>query len=45
MTPAQRMWIEALEQCSGVEVHTWRPSQWDEIVSRLQRDISWDKPT
>ena len=35
-TPAQREWIEALEQCPGIEVFVWRPSDWDAIVSRLR---------
>jgi hypothetical protein len=36
VTPAQRTWLEALARCPNVEVHVWRPSQWDEIVSRLK---------
>jgi hypothetical protein len=37
LTPAQREWIEALGCCPGIEAHVWRPSQWNEIVSRLQK--------
>jgi hypothetical protein len=36
LTLAQRMWVQALEQCPGVEVHVWRPGDWDTIVERLQ---------
>jgi hypothetical protein len=37
VTPAQRAWLGALEQCPGVEVYLWRPGDWDAIVERLQR--------
>ena len=37
LTPAQRMWLGALEQCQGLECCVWRPSQWDEIVECLKR--------
>ena len=36
LTPAQRVWIAALEQCPGVEACVWRPGDWKAIVSRLQ---------
>jgi hypothetical protein len=36
LRPEQRMWLEALARCPGVEAHVWRPSDWDTIVSRLQ---------
>ena len=36
VTPAQRVWIEALEQCPDIEVYLWRPGDWDAIVERLK---------
>jgi hypothetical protein len=48
LTPAQRVWLEALGACPGVEAYVWRPADWDAIVSRLQMrhivgfcDMSW----
>lgn len=41
VTPAQRTWLEALEQCPGVEAYVWRPGDWPAIVERLQ---TRDKP-
>ena len=35
VTPAQKLWLWAL-QAAGQTVHTWRPSQWDEIVATLR---------
>ena len=32
---AQNAWLEALEAC-GLEVHVWRPADWEAIVARLQ---------
>jgi hypothetical protein len=43
LRPAQRVWLSALEQCPGVEAHVWRPRDWPEIVSRLQKKR--DTPT
>jgi hypothetical protein len=34
--PEQQEWISALHAC-GLEVHLWRPGQWDEIHARLAR--------
>ncbi len=31
----QRHWLMLLEQCPGVEVHLFRPSEWDELVEVL----------
>jgi hypothetical protein len=36
LTPPQRVWIAALEQCPGIEVYVWRPGDWDMIVTRLK---------
>ncbi len=36
LRPAQRVWIDALCK-AGVEVHIWRPRDWDSIVERLTR--------
>ena len=35
--PEQRMWLDALEKVCNVEVHLWRPGDWNEIVERLGR--------
>jgi len=34
---AQREWLAALASCPGVEVHIWRPGDWDEIERTLRR--------
>ena len=36
LTPAQQRWLDEFRQCRGIEVHVWRPSNWDliEIVLR-----------
>ncbi len=31
----QRMWLETLAQCDGVEVYLWNPDDWDRIVEIL----------
>jgi VRR-NUC domain len=36
LTQAQRMWLGALEQCPAIEVHVWRPADWDAIIARLK---------
>lgn len=36
LTVEQRHWLEALT-ASGLEVHLWRPSHWDDIEARLTR--------
>lgn len=28
---AQHHWIDLLDACPGVEVHIWRPSDWDTV--------------
>lgn len=33
---AQRLWLDLLAEC-GVEVHVWRPSDFDEVHERLKR--------
>ena len=35
-TSAQEMWLKALEKVPGVDVHLWRPSDWDRIVEILR---------
>lgn len=35
LSRAQRYWIELLRSC-GLEVHVWRPRDWDAIVDRLR---------
>ena len=35
LSPSQEKWLEALTECPGVEVHVWRPSDWDRIKQRL----------
>lgn len=36
VTPAQRTWLDDLAAC-GVEVHVWRPSDFDAVHERLRR--------
>lgn len=36
VTPAQAGWLDLLGQCPGVEVHLWRPADFDEIVTLLR---------
>ena len=36
VTPAQQAWLDRLSQCDGVEVHTWRPSDWNTLVKVLR---------
>ena len=31
----QEKWLEQLGLCTDIEVHLWRPSDWDEIEERL----------
>jgi hypothetical protein len=35
----QRRWLDALEEIEGVEVFTWRPSDWPKIERVLSRDV------
>ena len=37
VSPAQSLWLSTLASCPGVEVYTWRPAQWDDIVATLRR--------
>ncbi len=37
LTPHQQFWLDMLGQCPGVEVYTWRPSDWNTIVEILKR--------
>lgn len=36
-TPAQAMWIAALELCTGVEIYVWYPKDINEIATILSR--------
>ena len=36
VTAAQAKVLALLEECFGLEVHLWRPSDWDEIEWRLR---------
>ena len=31
----QTQWLEQLGLCTDIEVHLWRPADWDEIEQRL----------
>lgn len=35
LTPSQEEWIDALRG-AGVEVHVWRPADWDDVVEVLR---------
>ena len=35
LSPAQQSWIDALQR-AGIEVHVWRPSDFNAIVARLE---------
>lgn len=35
LTPGQQEWLELLRSCNGVEVHLWRPSDWERITRTL----------
>jgi hypothetical protein len=37
LTAQQRRWIGLLEQCPGVEVYCWWPSDWEQAVEVLRR--------
>ena len=41
ITPAQKLWKEALDKCPGVESYIWRPTDGDEAQRTLQ---SKEKP-
>jgi hypothetical protein len=51
LSPAQRAWLELLRQVPGVEIHIWKPSDWESIVAVLSRDgpavsvDGWGSPT
>jgi hypothetical protein len=36
LSAEQERWQEELGRCPGVEVHVWRPSDWDEIERTLR---------
>lgn len=36
LSAEQRAWLEALREAGGVEVHVWRPKQWDEVEEVLR---------
>lgn len=37
LRPEQRIWLDELGQCPGIETYVWRPGDFDEIVSILNR--------
>ena len=39
LSPEQEAWLELLRQCMGVQVHVWRPSDWEEIVWVLSTEV------
>jgi hypothetical protein len=36
ITAAQLAWLTALEQCSNVEAHIWRPRDWPAVLRTLR---------
>jgi hypothetical protein len=36
VTVEQRQWLDALAACPGLEVHTWRPSDWPTVLEVLR---------
>jgi type IV secretory pathway protease TraF len=38
LTEAQEVWLKLLRQVPGIEVHVWRPSDWESILAVLSRD-------
>jgi hypothetical protein len=36
VTPAQQHWLDLLGACPGLEVHVWRPSDWDGVTEILR---------
>ena len=36
-TAEQQAWLNALQQCAGVEVYLWTPADWDAITAVLTR--------
>ena len=36
VTIPQHMWFHDLDECPGVEVYIWKPSDWDEIVEVMR---------
>lgn len=34
----QKVWVDALHQCQGVETYVWRPNDWDWIEKVLARE-------
>ena len=35
LRPMQKLWLEYLRECEGVETFLWRPSQWESIMEVL----------
>jgi hypothetical protein len=44
LTQAQKDWLCTLGDCPGVEVHVWRPSDWDVIETRFPRGRPRGRP-
>ena len=38
ITPAQKLWKEALDKCPGVESYTWRPKDGDSLQCILSKE-------
>lgn len=36
LRPMQRLWLDYLRECEGVETHLWRPSDWGVIEEILK---------
>ena len=36
LRPEQKIWLDTLGKCPGVEVYLWRPRDWDTIVEILK---------
>jgi hypothetical protein len=36
LSDAQKKWLAHFEQCPGVEVHVWRPSDWKQVEEVLR---------
>jgi hypothetical protein len=36
VSPAQQAWLDALSQCTGIEVYTWRPSDRAQVAEALR---------
>ena len=37
VSACQKLWLDNLRKCEGMDVFLWRPSDWDSIVEQLRR--------